>query len=131
MRRPGSENRAVTSPSPQNAQNGDRPPRASRPAHRPRALPGYATSPAPPVLSPLAMTCRAARPRVEVVLRGQLASDSISIVARVPGHARDVFAWPQIGLGRAMAVEAPAHGQRRELGHLRHLVDAPVAAYAA
>ena len=45
-------------------------------------------------------------------------------------HREDGVARPQVLLGRAMAIEAPGHLERRVLRHERHPVDAPVAGLA-
>ena len=50
---------------------------------------------------------------------------------RLPGHIGDLPRGAQRRPGVAMAVEAPAHGERLFLCHPRHLVDAPVARGAA
>src|SRR2546430_11622948 len=53
-----------------------------------------------------------------------LPADRELIALRLVGHAGDLIARPQISLRLAMALQAPPHGQRLRLFHLRHLVDA-------
>src|SRR2546430_17210780 len=56
-----------------------------------------------------------------------LPADRELIALRLVGHAGDLIARPQISLRLAMALQAPPHGQRLRLFHLRHLVDAAMA----
>src|SRR5438105_11776637 len=76
-----------------------------------------------------AMACRAARSRRYVVVRLEpLAQPELLLLAAGrDGHAEALLARPQEALRIPVAVQAPAHGERRPLLHLRHLVDAAVA----
>src|SRR5471032_1786130 len=79
----------------------------------------------------LAVACRAVGPGLHVVLLFQLSAERELIALRLPGHAGDLLARSKKTLRRAVALEAPAHGQRLRLLHRGHLVDAAVAGDAA
>ena len=45
------------------------------------------------------------------------------VFGRRPLHVKDLVAWTDRSFRMAMAVEAPAHGQRRRLPRQRHPID--------
>src|SRR5690606_33570432 len=80
---------------------------------------------------PLPVAGRAVGDRADPVALLQLAAELALRSLRPPAHGRHLVQGSQVTLGLAMAVEAPAHGQRRDLVHARHPVHAPVARLAA
>src|SRR5207237_4446336 len=94
----------------------------ARPPHRP-GNPGRRSEAA----IGRAVACRAARPGLHRVLLLEARAEPGLIGRRRPGHRRDLFARPQVLLRPAVAVEAPAHGERCPLLHRGHLIDAAVA----
>src|SRR6266702_2526838 len=81
--------------------------------------------------SSLAVACRAGRPGVNVVALQEVLRQRDRIAFGRPAHGRDLVERTEVWTGVAVAVEAPAHGERRHLLHGRHLIDATVTALAA
>ena len=61
----------------------------------------------------------------------QLASQFRGIAFRLPIELRDKLDGTDIRRGIPMAIQAPGHGERLNLLHLDHLIDAAVAGDAA
>src|SRR5947209_5605705 len=68
---------------------------------------------------------------VDVVARGELVSDLGLVLRRLPLRIEHGLVGTQVRFGRAMAVQAPLHGQWRSLPHQPHLPDVAVAGGAA
>ena len=61
----------------------------------------------------------------------ELRREHLDVAGRGPLHVGDLRDGASVGTGVAVAVEAPAHAERRHLGDRFHLVDAAVAGDAA
>ena len=68
---------------------------------------------------------------LDAVLLHELRADHRLRHRGAVAHREHLAARPDVLLGIAMAVHAPLHLQRLHLPHQRHLVDAPVAGFAA